>query len=262
MRIRSRIVGGLIAGTLVATMAGGAAAQSPVAAGPLADTAWLLGTVSGAPVASGINADILFTDAEAGGFAGCNRFTGTYTSDGTASLTFGEFATTMKLCDDATNAFEQSYLAALATVAAYAISADGGLTLSDASGAAVLTYGAMAPASVEGPWIVTGVNNGAEAVESVPEGIAATIAFHPDGTVEGFGGCNGFGGGYSVDGEAIAIGPLMGTMMACGEPADTFESQLRTALEAASTWAVVSGALELRDDAGALQVGATSAIGN
>ena len=118
------------------------------------------------------------------------------------------------------------------------------------------------PASVEGPWNVTMVNNGNEGVEPAPDGIGATIAFGPEGTVEGFGGCNSFSGGYSVDGDAIAIGPLMSTMMSCGEASDTFEAQYLTALQAATTWSLSAGTLELRDDGGALQVGATSAIGN
>ena len=125
----------------------------------------------------------------------------------------------------------------------------------------VLTYGAMAPASVGGPWIVTNINNGNDGVEGVPVGIGAAVTFQPDGSVEGFDGCNRFSGGYSVDGDAIAIGPLMGTLMACDEATDTFAQQVLTALQAAATWAITSGALELRDESGALQVGATSAIG-
>jgi heat shock protein HslJ len=254
-----------LSGLLAATIAGGASAQSPSAAtsGGLTANAWLLSSVGAQPVASGVNADIAFTDEAASGFAGCNRFFGSYTTDGTSSLTFGPLATTMMACDDATNAFEQGYLGALATVASYAIDAQGTLTMSDATGAAVLTYAATPPDSVEGPWNVTGVNNGKEAVVSVPLGISASVSFHPDGTVEGFDGCNNFAGGYSVHDAAIAIGPLMGTLMACGDPADTFAQQYLTALQAATTWAIVSGGdLELRDDSGALQVSATSALGH
>ncbi len=262
--IRSRALGGLTASFLVAALASGASAQSAspgAMSGGLLHTDWLLGTVGGAPVASGIDANLLFADTEAGGFGGCNRFFASYTSDASSTLTFGPIATTMMACDDATNAFETSYLTALATVATYAIGADGGLTLSDGSGTAVLTFGATEPASVEGPWNVTNVNNGTGGVEPVPDGIGATVAFNPDGTVEGFDGCNGFGGGYSVNGSAIAIGPLMGTMMACDDATNTFAQQYLTALQAATTWAITSGALDLRDASGAQQVEATSAIG-
>ena len=92
-------------------------------------------------------------------------------------------------------------------------------------------------------------------------GAEPSIAFHADGTLDGFGGCNQFGGGYSVDGSAIAIGPLHSTLMSCSEEIDTQEVQLLTALDAATTWTVSGNQLELRDDSGALQVSAVSAIG-
>jgi heat shock protein HslJ len=266
MRTRSMMFGCLVAGLLVASFATGVGAQSasPEAsgmAGGLANTDWLLATVGDAPVASGINADLLFTDTDASGFAGCNRFFGTYTSDGVSTLTFGPLSTTMIACDDATNAFEQAYLAALGTVSSYSVGADGGLTLSDASGKAVLTYGPQVPATLEGPWNVTGVNNGKEAVVSAPAGITASVSFHGDGTVSGFGGCNSFGGGYGVHESTVTIGPLMATMMFCDNSSE-FEGQLLAALENSATWSVTSGNLELRDASGAIQVTATSAIGH
>ena len=265
MSRRSQALGWLMAGSLVLGTSGAAVAQSasPEAmAGGLADTSWSLTSIGDTPVANSNDGDILFTETEAGGFAGCNRFTVAYTSDGVSSLVFGPIATTMMLCDDEANAFEQSYLAALATAVGFAIDGNGGLALSDPSGATVLAYSPMAPASIEGPWTVTMVNDGSEAVVGVPDGIDATTAFQPDGTVEGFAGCNSFSGGYSVDGDTIAIGPLMSTMMSCDETADAFEGRYLTALQAATTWAIISGALELRDDEGALQVLANSAVGN
>src|SRR4051812_34060801 len=213
MRVRSMMFGGLVAGLLVASMASGVGAQSasPEAsgmAGGLANTAGLLSAIGDAPVASGTNADLVFTDTEAGGSAGCNRFFATYSTDGASTLTFGPVASSMMFCEGKME-FEQSYLAALGTVATYAIGTDGGLTLSDAAGKAVLTYGPQVPATLEGPWNITNVNNGNNGVEPVPDGVSASISFHPDGTVEGFGGCNGFSGGYGVNGNNVTIGPLM-----------------------------------------------------
>ncbi len=54
----------------------------------------------------------------------------------------------------------------------------------------------------------------------------------------------------------------MATMMSCGDATDAFEAQYLTALQAATTWAVTSGTLDLRDASGAQQVEATSAIGH
>ena len=197
-------------------------------------------------MASGVNADLLLGAVEAGGFGGCNQFFMSYTSDGTSTLTFGPIGQTMKACDDATTTFESSYLTALASVAGYK-EGTGTLDLADASGATVLSYAATAPATVEGPWIVTGYNNGSGGVESVAADSAPSMAFDPDGLVQGFDGCNDFSGGYSVKGSAIAIGPLMSTMMACSDTINGQAVAFLTALQAATTWSVTTGTLDLRD---------------
>jgi heat shock protein HslJ len=105
------------------------------------------------------------------------------------------------------------------------------------------------------------VNNGSGAVSSVPTGVTGAFSFLPDGLIEGFGGCNNFSGQYSVDGDAITIGPLMSTMAACSDEINAFEAQFLTALQNSTTWSVSGGTLDLRDADEALQVNATSAIG-
>ena len=235
---------------------------TPVAGGgALADTSWLLGEVEGTPVVSGTNADLIFAEELAGGFSGCNRFTTSYQTDGSSTLTFGPIAGTRMACDQAANDFETTYLAALAKVAKYAMTADA-LTLSDSGGTVVLTYAAAPPASVVGAWNVISVNNGNQGVESVPAGVSGSLGFEPDGLLQGFGGCNDFSGEYMIDGDSITIGPLMSTFKICGGAADTFEQQLFAALDNATKWDILSGSLELRDDSGALQVSATSALGH
>jgi heat shock protein HslJ len=119
-----------------------------------------------------------------------------------------------------------------------------------------LTY-AAAPTTATGllgTWTVTGINNGQEAVVSVPDGLVLTVTFADDGSVAGFGGCNQFGGPYISGTDTIGIGPLHATMMSCGDEADGVERQLMAALEASTVWSVRGDQLELRDDGGALQV--------
>src|SRR4051794_29379891 len=38
-------------------------------------------------------------------------------------------------------------------------------------------------------------------------------------------GCNGFGGDHAVIGDILTVGDIRSTMMACSEPAASFESQ-------------------------------------
>ncbi|WP_157123815.1 META domain-containing protein [Allosphingosinicella indica] len=77
---------------------------------------------------------------------------------------------------------------------------------------------ALEPANLDGTnWSMTAIGG-----ESVPAGDRYFLRFR-DGRIEGKAGCNGFGGGYSVDGGTLQPGPIIATRMACAEPAMTHE---------------------------------------
>ncbi len=259
MRPFQHVLRASIAAALLVSMAGIASAQSPAASAgtpTLAGTGWdLVSTGSGGtqtPVPEGVTATLQIDGVLAGGSTGCNQYLAPVTSMD-PGLTFGEIATTLKACPEPQQSFEQQYLAALKTVTDYSIS-DQTLSLADAAGDAVLVFQAGAPATLEGSWVVTGYNNGNEGVETPPDGSGLTADFGANGSVSGNGGCNQFNGGYSHTDTTIAIGPLMSTMMSCGDAADTLEQQYLAALQNATVWSITNGTLELRDDGGALQV--------
>ncbi len=255
-RTRSMVVAGSL---LVALLPGAALAQSAAPSGgnTLEGTTWNLTALAGAADAAAVptmGANLVLAGGTASGFGGCNQVTTTYTLDGSA-LSFALPASTMMDCEEATMAFESVYLGALPTVASYTITGDT-LEMLDGTGTMALTYTA-APTSATGlvgTWTVNSINNGQEAVVTVPEGIVPTVTFGADGSVAGFGGCNQFGGPYISGTDTIGIGPLHATMMSCGEEADTVEQQLMTALQASTVWSLRGDQLELRDDGGALQV--------
>lgn len=58
------------------------------------------------------------------------------------------------------------------------------------------------------------------------------MRFHSD-EVSGSSGCNGFGGTYTLEPGRIVFGALMGTMMACPQPAMSIEQAVRKALTGA-----------------------------
>lgn len=256
--LRSAILVGLFAATLAACSTAPASSPTPLVS-PLANTDWTATTIFGRPIPSGTNVTLLFGVVQASGFSGCNNFTLPYAVQDTG-LRFGPIAGTRASCGPTLDAVETAYYTNLSLVTHYQLAGDA-LNLTSATGETVLSYARMAPQTVEGPWTITMVNNGSGAVSTLPAGVSATISFMPDGTVAGFGGCNSFGGGYSTGpANTIAIGPLMSTMQACGDPADTLERQLLTALQSSTKWAVSAGALDLRDSGGAQQVEATTAI--
>jgi heat shock protein HslJ len=57
-----------------------------------------------------------------------------------------------------------------------------------------------------------------------------------NGKVTGSGGCNQFGGSYTQDGDALEIGEIVSTQMACGSKADAVERAYLAALERVASW--------------------------
>jgi heat shock protein HslJ len=113
------------------------AAQAPTPAasagsGELPGTSWDLAEMGPTGDFARIVPTIEFGgDGTVSGFAGCNTFTGTFTTDG-STLTLGPLATTRMACERPASAVEATYLEALAGVTSWSIGADGRLTLDGA----------------------------------------------------------------------------------------------------------------------------------
>jgi heat shock protein HslJ len=83
----------------------------------------------------------------------------------------------------------------------------------------------------------------------IPSGVHMSVQFGPDGSITGYGGCNRFFGGYTIDGNHIKIGPLGSTRKGC--PGLTqLETSFFATLEAAKSFAQDDGTLTLFDAAG------------
>ena len=110
---------------------------------PLVGTTWTLSSISSGDavtsVISGTEITVVFsTDNTVSGSAGCNGFSGRYTTAGD-SLSFSPLATTRMACKKYVMAQEQVFLDAMSRVRSYAI--DGAqLTVFDASGASLLGF--------------------------------------------------------------------------------------------------------------------------
>jgi heat shock protein HslJ len=259
MRVRTAIAR-LVAFAALAVVAS-ACSSSGGSGGQLDGKTWALTSYTVGSETQQVPADVLadatFIAAEStvSGSGGCNRFTGGYRAEG-ANLTFGALASTQMACIGPAGDVEAAYLANLAATKTYTATADT-LTMFDAQGASSLVFGVAQPAEIGGvEWHATGINNGRQAVESVVEGTDPTATFDTAaGTVSGNAGCNQYNGAAVIDGDAIKIGPLASTKMACAdEAASTQEAAFLAALEAATTFEVRNQTLELRDDEGALQV--------
>jgi heat shock protein HslJ len=192
-------------------------------------------------------------DGKLSGSAGCNTYTAGYQTDGN-KISIGPAATTQKACEQAVMDQETQYLAALATAATYRI--DGSqLEMRKADGALAATFQKAAAGSDALPgssWIVTGYNNGKQAVVSVMAGTELTANFGADGKLSGNAGCNDYSAPYQLDGNKITIGPAVTTRMACEQAAMDQETQYLAALATAATYRIDGSKLELRTADGAL----------
>lgn len=96
------------------------AAPTAEAAAPLAGTRWTLDALGAEVVATGENAphptlEFGAEDGQASGFAGCNRFTGSYALGDRDELSFGRLASTRRACSSGME-LEQRFLTALEAV--------------------------------------------------------------------------------------------------------------------------------------------------
>jgi heat shock protein HslJ len=79
--------------------------------------------------------------------------------------------------------------------------------------------------------------------------VSSWIAFERD-RVSGNDGCNTFSGTYRAEGSKLTFGPLAGTRMACGGPADDVAREVTAALERVRAYEVAAGTLRMKDAGG------------
>jgi heat shock protein HslJ len=114
---------------------------------PLANITWKLemyrsSSGSNVPVIQTTNVTALFgSDGSMTGSAGCNSYTGTYTTSGSNGISVGPLATTRMYCGDpGVMDQETAYLTLLRTVSSYEVTEDGMLNLMNSTGTPVLVY--------------------------------------------------------------------------------------------------------------------------
>ena len=253
---------------LIATACGGQAAAPTAPAAPtnpptqpkeqpmsgkdtLDGTNWILTTLNGQPALKDITVTLNFAAGKAAGSDGCNRYTTSYTADGTAIKFNQPLATTMMACPEPIMKQATAYQQALGQASTYKADAKQ-LTLYDASGKELATFAAQSNELGGTSWIVTGYNNGKQAVVSVALGTEITANFGADGKLTGSAGCNNYTAGYQTDGNKIAIGPAATTRMACEQAVMDQETHYLAALATAATYRIDGNRMELRTADGAM----------
>lgn len=233
----------------------------------LEGTTWVLELyVNSAGQPSGLQPDtqitVLFADGQLGGDAGCNSYTGQYTTEG-SELTIDIGAMTMMYCGpEEVMQQEQEYMAALGASASYHIEQDG-LRIANATGKTILQYRVQKATPLVGTnWEVLRYNNGKGGYTSVLLDTEISALFGEDGSLTGSAGCNNYTTSFELDSTgnaargAISIGPAVTTRMFCGSPEGTMdqESAYLKAIESATTYEIRGQELELSNSEGTRMV--------
>lgn len=216
-----------------------------VPAGPatsLKNTSWVVTEIQGEPTLPDFQPTIAFGAAdEVGGNSGCNNFGGTYTLTGT-QISFGELMMTAMLCtDNGRDQQETAFHQALGTAVSVRFSGDT-VEMLDGDGAVALLLAPVPPLNLaDTSWVLGGLIDG-NATSGPAQGDPVTLTFTAD-ALSGKA-CNTFNGSYTLEGDTIAIGPLMSTRMACLNEALTVQENLvLEVLQSATTASVTHGVL-------------------
>ena len=100
------------------------------------------------------------------------------------------------------------------------------------------------PPAIEGSWSITSYRDASGNPVTVVPGSPkpAAVSFLPGGELQVSGGCNTYGGTYTVNGDAITIQVGAGTAISCGPDVDSQESAILAALSSSTRWTVSADA--------------------
>lgn len=112
-----------------------------------------------------------------------------------------------------------------------------------------------APPPIIGNWTIDTYRdaNGNETAVVTNSPVPAAISFMANGDLQVSGGCNSFGGSYTVNNDQISVTVGPGTTISCGDAVDQQEQAILQAVSGSTRWAVpadVANQLTLSDDTG------------
>ena len=189
------------------------------------------------------------------GTTGCNQYTTSYVAeDGRMEIQMA--ASTLRAC---TFGMEQeaAYLQALTQAESYSISG-ATLEITNGGGQGVLRFTSRNMPLENTLWTLVAMNGAPQQVGLAP----TTLLFEPGeqpgkGVAGGAAMCNTYRGGYSLDGDALAIEAIAMTMMACPETIMQTEAEYVALLEAAQSYQVVGETLVITSEKGLLTYSAS-----
>jgi len=183
------------------------------------------------PLVPGTRLRLTFQDGDVHAYAGCNHLTGRANVDGD-HLVVDRLASTMMACDaplEEQDAWLTRFLSAGPTWRRH------GDELILSTGETEIRLVDRRIADPDRPlrgtrWVVDSIVDN-ESATSVPTGTEAHLTLDDNDRVEGFTGCNGFGGKAAERGGRITFSEILSTKMACVGDAGRLESAVLAVLD-------------------------------
>ena len=183
------------------------------------------------------------------GAGGCNRWFGTVAQDG-ITIAFSGIGSTMMYCDEPAMGIETQFLGLLPEVRTWVV-VDDELQLLGDGDALLLVFSRNAVDGIEGvDWDVTMLAVDGPTLVGIPSDVPLMLTL-AEGSASGPGACNRYNASYTLDGDALAFGPVMSTRMACEEPLMTLEAAWFDVLSRVASWRIGGSTLVLLDADGA-----------
>jgi heat shock protein HslJ len=222
-------------------------------ANTLDDTSWSLSALSSQSLLPDSQVTIHFENGRVHGTDGCNRYDASYTAVDGGFKVGEDIATTRMGCPEPVMRQAAAFMGVLSAARGYRRDVQR-LALLSADGKELAVFAAQSRTLGETSWLVTGYNNGKQAVVSVLAGSELTAVFNSDGALSGSAGCNTYTATYETSGNHIKIEPVVATFKMCADPAGMMEqeAQYLKALATAATYRLDGSQLELRTADGAL----------
>lgn len=187
-----------------------------------------------------------FTDGQASGTAGCNRYFAGYTISDADKLQMGPAGSTEMACEEAIMQQEFAYLTALSGAESFTLD---GESLTIHTGEGDLAFTAAQSLTLEGqPWGLSGIVQN-DAVVSMAIDNQITAEFSGD-QVAGSAGCNSYFASYEAADGSLTLGMIGSTMMSCDEETNQRETEFLTALGKAAGYSISRNTLTLTDAGG------------
>ena len=113
----------------------------------------------------------------------------------------------------------------------------------------LVACGKVSLESVQGQWVLISYGSPSNQIAAVPNA-DASIEFDSEGRMTGNVGCNGFGGEYETDGNAIIFSPIETTLMFCEGQVGDQELVTLAALSESATFVVENNLLTITSENG------------